>query len=269
MGLRVSCGSRVSSGFGVSGSGAWGRGSESGLRVSSRSRAWGELWGGGSGVEGLGLGLRAGAWGWGSGLGLGVGTWVQVFGSGPGQGLVVVSRVGNLGLGVWDQGSVLVPQGLGHRVEGPESRVWGRASRVGVRGWGLGLAPVRSLFLRLGVVVCPRGCFLRVSSRIGVRTRVWGSGAGLGVSSGVGALGSGVWCQGSDVEGPGSGLWIHGSGVEGLRVWAWGWGSGLAPGSRVCSGGQVLWSVPGVVLSASAPGLASAPKSRAHVQVSG
>lgn len=49
----------------------------------------------------------------------------------------------------------------------------------------MGLAPVWSLFLGSGVVVCLGFCFVGVSSTTGVCSGAWGSGTGLRVSSGL------------------------------------------------------------------------------------
>lgn len=79
-----------------------------------------------------------------------------------------------------------------------------------------------------------------MGSGLWVSSGIWGSGLGLGVSSGVGA--PGFWVQGPGVEGLGLGLRVQGSrfGAQswGLRISSrsgakgqlWGQGLGSAPG---------------------------------------
>lgn len=192
---------------------------------------------------------------------------------GPGSGVGVIFRSGFCsgghrsgsapGSGAWAQGLGLAP---GSRVQDWDSGVKGLEL-----GLGLGISSgVKGLFQGLGFVVCFRGRFVRVSSGVGVSSKVWGSGSspgvrglgsapglGLWVRSGSGArgqlrgrssvvegLGSRVRCQLSQAEAQnlGSGLalvrgplWVLG--VHGLGLWALRERSRQPPLTDGCEGG--------------------------------
>lgn len=138
---------------------------------------------------------------------------------GPRSGVGVISRSGFCSGGrrsgsapgsrAWVEGLGLAPgsrvQDLGSGVEGLE---------LGL-GLGLGISSrVKGLFRGLGFVVCFRGRFVRVSSGVGVSSKVWCLGSLPGVRGLGSAPGLGLWVRsGSRARGQ---LWGRSSVVEGL-----------------------------------------------------